>query len=125
MINWIYAGGVYMLALGIFHLFFWKMFNWKNELVKVSKLNSAVMQIMNIRLIYAFFFISAMCFILPQELGNSILGKTVLMGISLFWLGRTIEQFIFFKENHCKVHLMTFVFGIGTVIFMIPVLLHN
>ncbi len=81
------------------------------------------MQIANLRLIYFFVFVAAACFIFPDELATTTFGHFFLVGMSLFWLGRTIEQFIFLRIDHPMVHLLTYLFIIGTILFALPVLL--
>lgn len=115
--------GIYSVALAIFHILFWKIFNWKNDLKKLSFANRAIIQILNTRIIYFFLFVAFICFVYPTELLTTGLGQTFLAGIALFWLGRTIEQFIFLKPNHGLVHILTIVFVIGTILFALPIML--
>jgi len=119
----IFLCGVYCVGLAIFHTQFWRLFNWKNDLNQLQPANKAIIQIANLRLIYFFLFVAAICFIFPKELAETPLGHFFLAGMSLFWLGRTIEQFIFLKMDHPMVHLLTYLFLIGTILFAIPILL--
>ena len=119
----IYIAGIHSICFAIFHGFFWKLFNWKNDLKKLSHANKAIIQIANLRLIYILLGIGLVCFIFPKELLSTKLGNVFLLGISLFWLGRTIEQFIFLKINHKLVHLLTTLFILGTVLFAAPVII--
>jgi hypothetical protein len=112
----IYACSVYNVSFAIFHIGFWKLFNWKTELAKLHFTNRAIMQIFNMRIIYLASLMAFIYFRYPQELLNTPLGKVVLIGMCLFWAGRTIEQFIFFKLNNTRVNLMTIIFIIGTVL---------
>jgi hypothetical protein len=41
-------GGVLLVVLGLFHLTFWDLFDWGNELPKLSKGNSSLVQMMAI-----------------------------------------------------------------------------
>ena len=119
----IFLCGVYSLAFAIFHSQFWRLFNWKIELPKLQPANQAIMQISNICLIYFFLLVAAICFIFPTELLNTRLGHFFIAGISLFWVGRTIEQFIFLKVDHPMVHLLTYIFILGAIMFAIPVII--
>lgn len=116
----IYACGVYSLAFAVFHMLFWRLFLWQSELRKLSLPNRGIMQILNTRLIYVFLLIAVLCFAFPAALTGTPLGRTLMAGFSLFWLGRTVEQFIFLKINHPMVHVLTFLFIIGTVLFALP-----
>jgi hypothetical protein len=64
----IYACSAYYLAFALFHIGFWKLFNWKIELSKLNFANSAIMQILNLRLIFMCFLMAFIYFKYPQEL---------------------------------------------------------
>lgn len=121
----IFLCGFYSIALAIFHVLFWRLFNWKKELEKLNFANRGIVQILNTRIIYFFLFVAYICFVHPQELLTSDLGKTFLTGISLFWLGRTIEQFVFLKQNNKYIHILTAIFIIGTILFTLPLILNK
>ena len=119
----IFICGVYSLGFAIFHTQFWRLFDWKNDLIKLKPFNKGIIQIANLRLIYFFLFVAAICFFFPHELLTTGLGRFFLGGMSIFWLGRAIEQFIFLKIDHPMVHLMTYLFLIGALLFAAPILL--
>jgi hypothetical protein len=119
----IYCCGVFSLGFAVFHTFFWKIFDWKNDLRNNSIANRAIIQIANLCLIYLFLFIAFVCFAFANELLNTKLGNAFLIGISIFWFLRTVEQFIFLPYNHRLIHLLTFLFVLGTVLFALPVFL--
>lgn len=116
----IFLCGLYSLAFAIFHILFWKIFDWKTDLKKLSFANKGIIQILNSRIIYFFLFVAFLCFFYQDELLETKLGKILLTGISLFWLGRTIEQFIFLKANNMYLHILTIIFAVGTILFAIP-----
>ncbi|RBL89765.1 hypothetical protein DF182_25070 [Chitinophaga flava] len=115
--------GIHSLIFALFHCLFWNKLNWKNELKKITPNNQAVMQILNLRVIYIFFFHSFLCIYFSTELLYTRLGNAILIGSSLFWIGRTIEQF-FFKQllpfKHPVNIIVTILFIIGSVIYLIP-----
>lgn len=119
----IFIGGVHSLFFAFFHMVFWKIFKWKTELEKINLANRAIMQILNLCLVYFFLFVACICFFFTKELYASNLGKAFLCGISLFWLARAIEQFIFLPVNKLFVHVLTLLFVAGFVIFLLPVIL--
>ena len=118
--NWIIVCGIFSIAFAVFHSLFWKLFNWKTDLKKLSIANRAVTQILNLRLIYVFLFVGFLCFWFPEELVETSLGNAVLIGCSLFWVGRLIEQFIFLRIHNWKVHLLSVLFLIGSILYLIP-----
>ena len=115
--------GFYCIGMAIFHSFFTKLFDWKNELAKMNIANKAIIQIANLRLIYLFIFVALICFLFPKELTTTSLGRFFMIGMSVFWFTRMIEQFIFLKVNHPLVHLLTYLFLIGAILFLVPVIL--
>lgn len=112
--------GFYALGLTIFHLFFWKILRWKVELQKLGQINRGVMQIMNIQLMVYFITIAVMCFCFPAELLESGIGRFILMATSLFCFIRFLQQFIFLWINNWQIHLLTAVFALGTLLFLLP-----
>lgn len=41
----IVLGGLLLILLSLFHLSFWSLFNWQEELSKLSDMNSGIMQL--------------------------------------------------------------------------------
>lgn len=119
----IYLCGMYSFGLAIFHILFWKLFDWKNDLKKLTIANKAIIQIANLRLIYFFLFAGVICFVFTNELTQTRFGRFFLTGLSIFWLGRTIEQFIFLNIHNKKVHILTVIFFAGSIIFALPLVL--
>ena len=112
--------GLHSAGFAAFHLGFWKLFGWPRALARVPYATRAITQILNLRLIYVFLGIAALCFLMPQDLLNTRLGNALLAGMSLFWVGRTIEQFVFLRVNAPIVHVLTALFVIGAVLFALP-----
>jgi len=88
-------GGVNFLLFGLFHLTFWHGLDWSNELSKLTKINSNVMQMLNIAV--AVFLLSSGFIMLfyRKEILNSALGKALLISFALFWLARLVGEFAF------------------------------
>jgi hypothetical protein len=119
----IIAGGIHSFGFAIFHIFFWKIFNWKKDLKKLSFGNRAIIQILNLRIIYLAFTIGVMCCFFSEALLTTILGRFIVGAISVFWLGRLIEQFIFLRVNHALVHVLTILFFFGFLFFFLALVL--
>lgn len=117
--------GIYNIAFALFHMGFWKMFQWNKELKRLSFANKGIMQILNVQIIYYFLFTALVCFLFPTELLSTKIGQVFLMLTSLFWFIRTIQQFIFLRANNYKIHILTVIFIIGTVLFAVPVVFNN
>ena len=114
--------GAHSLGFALFHLAFWKLFDWPQALRRTNTATRAVVQILNLRLIYVFFGVAALCFFLPHDLLDTRLGHALLVGMSLFWVGRAIEQFVFLRVNHPLVHALTALFVVGAVLFALSLL---
>lgn len=115
--------GLYCIGMAIFHMMFPKLFDWKQDLQHLKVANRAIIQILNLRLIYFFILVALLCFIFPKELTSTALGQFFMVGMSVFWFTRTIEQFIFLRINHPMVHLLTYLFLVGAILFLAPVIL--
>ena len=116
----IWLCGAHSLAFALFHAAFWKLFDWPRDLCGASVATRAVTQILNLRLIYVFLAVAAACFFLPDELTGTRLGRCVLGAMSLFWLGRLIEQAVFLRYNRRMLHLLSASFALGALLFAWP-----
>ena len=115
-------GGLHSLFFAVFHGFFWKKLNWKVQLQKISTTNRAIMEILNLRLIFLFAFHAAICFGFPSEMLYSTLGKIGVLGAALFWLGRSIEQYIYRNSLALKptiIAILWVLFVGGTVLYAV------
>ena len=121
----IFICGLYNIAFALFHFGFWKLFHWGNELKKLSFANKGIMQILNIQISYYFILTAIICFVFPTELLTTKLGNWILIGSSIFWLIRTLQQFIFLRADNYKIHLLTLIFLIGAILFALPIYFRN
>ncbi|MFZ4589637.1 MAG: hypothetical protein ACOYN6_01445 [Ignavibacteria bacterium] len=115
--------GIFNISFGILHLFFWKLFDWKHDLQKISYYNRATVQILNLRMIYVFISVGFIMVLFRADIMYSVLGDAILVGVLLFWLGRLIEQLIFFREKSLKVIALTVVIFIGLAIHILALTL--
>lgn len=113
-------GGLHCLAFAVFHLAFWRLFRWKHELAKLGTANRAIMQILNLRLVYVFLGMGLLSLAFTRELLDTRLGHVVLAFMALFWLGRSVEQLVFLRINDWRVHLLTALFVLGAVLYAVP-----
>jgi hypothetical protein len=118
----IMIGGVYNLGFAIFHLMFWRIFRWKKDLSRLTFINRSVMQILNLCLTFVFLLMAYVSFFNTSELIQTNLGKALLVGFSLFWFLRMIEQIIFFGIRNLISIALTLVFLFGCVIYLIPLI---
>jgi len=114
------AGGVYCFAFVIFHLLFWRLFNWREELRSLSFLNRCIMQVLNLGLTFAFVIFGYVSLVHTTELLVTPLGKSLLVLIALFWLARALEQIVFFKLKHWGSIAFLLIFLAGALLYGIP-----
>ncbi|WP_313253756.1 hypothetical protein [Stenotrophomonas acidaminiphila] len=116
-------GGVHSLGFAAFHLAFWKLFDWKRDLARNSTANRAIMQILNLRLVYVFLGMGALALAFGRELPATPLGRALLGFMALFWVGRMLEQFVFLRIHDCRVHLLSALFALGAALHAAPLAL--
>ena len=114
------AGGLYNLTLVVFHLLFWRIFDWGRDLKNLTFLNRAIMQVLNISLLLVFVIFGYISLGHANELLTSPLGQSLLTLMALFWLARTVQQIIFFKLHHWISWAFLLYFFSGFLIYAVP-----
>lgn len=93
----------YLLAiLSSLHAIFPKYFNWKEELKTLSLVNQELMKVHTFFIALAVFLIGLLCITSTEDLINTNLGKTVSLGIGIFWLFRLLFQFVGYSPEIWK-----------------------
>lgn len=118
----IIAGGIYNIALILFHALLWRMFNWPETLNSLNSVNKATIQVLNISITFIFFMFSYISFVHTQELISTSLGNSLLALMSGLWLFRAAQQVMFYKLKHKASVALTFFFLIGAVLYGLPVI---
>ena len=111
------TGGLYSLAFAVFHMLFWRVFRWKADLQRLIPVNRAIIQVLNLRLIYVFLVVGLATVLFPVALLSTELGMFILGAESLFWFMRAIEQIIFFGMHSVASIALFWVFLIGSGLF--------
>ena len=122
METFIIAGGFYTIGLIVFHLLFWRIFDWEQDLKRISILNRATMQVLNISLTFCFIIFSYISLVHATGLLTSSLGHSLLMLIALFWLARAIQQIVFYRLRHWASWAFLLLFLSGSLLYAIPAL---
>lgn len=120
--TFLFAGGIFHLALAVFHLFFWRIFHWKEDLASLTRINRAIMQILNVCLTFLFFVMAYVSFVHATELLSTALGRIILASIALFWILRLILQFVFFGARHRVSVLFIVIFLVGASLYLLPLM---
>jgi hypothetical protein len=84
------AGGFNLLA-ALFHIGFWRIFNWPKSLAGAGRVNGATLQVINIMLTYVFF-----CFGLALLwFGNGIGNAALLAGAGFYALRAALHPLFY------------------------------
>ncbi len=115
MVRIIQIGGLLHLAMAAFHLAFWRLLRWKEDLAHLSSANRAVVQILNLCLTFIFVAFGYLSLFHTEELLTTNLGHAMLAFITLFRVLRVIEQIVFFRiRDPLSVELLAaFLAGVG------------
>ena len=110
------AAGIYNLAFAGFHLAFWRLFVWRREIARMSPVNAAILQVLNLCLTLVFVLAGAVCLLYSGDLVGTDLGHFLLFAMSGFWLFRLVLQPMYFGLGHPASRLIAVVFAAGTVL---------
>jgi hypothetical protein len=115
------AGGVFHLCFGFFHIRFWKFsfLNWREELLRMSCINRAVIQMLNVAVVVFMFLISYISFRYSQELPTISLGRDLLFGVSIFWFVRLVGEFTLKDRIPVKQGIIV-ACNIGILLYLVP-----
>ena len=117
-IDWlILACGLHSAAFALFHLGFWRLFDWPRTLQATTRPNRAILQIANAQLVWVFAGVALLCFAMPGELATTPLGRAVLAGVAVFWALRLVLQFVWLRVPHPLVHGLSVAFAVGAAMF--------
>lgn len=88
-------GGVVNLLLGILHIGFRGLYNWPDELEKLSIDNSNIMQMLNLFLIVFFFYTATILMFMPGKLLINTAGRIFILMFAVLYLARLAMEFWF------------------------------
>jgi len=122
-VDWlITACGVHSAAFALFHLGFWRLFDWPRSLQATTRPNRAIVQIANAQLVWVFGGVALLCFAMPEALATTPLGRAVLAGMAVFWWLRLVLQFVWLRVHHPLVHGLSVAFVVGAMLFTVGAL---
>jgi len=111
---------LFNLSFGLFHLFFWKLLNWKKQLKELTAVNRAVVQTLNVCLTFMFFLVAYIFYFSATEIETTEIGSILLCGMGIFWFIRALMQLYLFEMGK-KIHkILLVLFFLGAVIHIIP-----
>lgn len=108
------AAATYSFALAIFHLMFWRLFNWPASLAGSGSLNISVTQTLNIMLTFGVvMYGAALCW---GALHPAATSWTLPAAGALFLGVRTVVQPFQFSMRNTPSQAITLVFAVGAII---------
>jgi hypothetical protein len=113
------VAALFNFAFAVFHLFFWQLLNWKEQLKRVSPVNSAVFQTLNLCLTFMFLLVACMYFFYTEEVLTTEVGRGLLLGMALFWFIRGLLQIYLFDLKKRVHQVLLIIFFMGIVIHLI------
>ncbi len=94
--------GVLLITLALVHIIFPKYFNWKEELKSLSLINRQMMIVHTFFIALVVFMMGLLCLISTKELIETKLGKTISVGLGIFWVTRLFIQFFGYSTQLWK-----------------------
>lgn len=118
------TGGLLMLSLGVFHSRFYSLFQWQEDLKRLTRRNYRIFLTIHLALTLLLVFMGFLTILFYRELS---VPKGLAMGFDismvLFWLWRMIWQAIYFKIRiNARSILLTGWFFLLTITYLIPIL---
>jgi hypothetical protein len=84
--------GVSLAVLALVHVIFPKYFNWKEELKSLSLINRQMMRVHTFFIALGVLLMGLLCLTSSTELTQTNLGKTISLGLGIFWTLRLFVQ---------------------------------
>ncbi len=93
----LYTSGSIAFAFAIFHCFFWVLFDWAGELPKLNAINSGLMEMFNLSVIFVMLFQGGVSFALAKKQGPlSAVEKSILVFVGGLYFLRAAFGFPLF-----------------------------
>ena len=105
----ILLAAIFNLGFGLFHLLFWRLFDWRDNLASLKPVNRAIVPVLNLALTFMFMMVGILLIVSPAV-------DELLIGMTLFWLFRAALQPIWFGLGHWLSKLMFVLFIAGAVL---------
>jgi len=94
--------GVLLIALALVHIIFPKYFNWSKELKSLSLINRQMMAVHTFFIAFTVFLMGLLCLTSSNQLIETNLGKTISLGLGIFWATRLFIQFFVYSTELWK-----------------------
>jgi hypothetical protein len=112
----IVAGGILMLVVGIAHMFFYRIFDWREAFAKVRVLDAKVFYTLHVALMLLGLVLAYVSLRYSDELSRGAgLGGTITALLAAFWLWRLAWQVVYFRPRRLQVRGRWLMFHYGWI----------
>jgi len=118
----LYAGGALHVGWAVFHVFFPRIFKWREALSSLDLVNRGIYQILNLCLTFYFVAAAYLSVVFGPELLSSALGRKLITIMGAFWLLRLGLQFRFFRATHPVSLLLSLLFALTAGTYFYPLM---
>lgn len=94
--------GVLLMGLAFVHLIFPKYFKWKEDLKPLTLMNRQMMTVHTFFIALVVFLMGLLCLTSSSDLVETKLGKTISLGLAIFWSLRLLTQFFGYSAKLWK-----------------------
>ena len=94
--------GIIFICLALVHVIFPRYFSWKTELASLSLVNRQMMEIHTLFIALTVLLMGVLCVTSATNLCHTALGKTVSLGLFIFWFTRLLVQFLGYSSELWK-----------------------
>lgn len=94
--------GWLLIILAFAHIAFPKYFLWKKELPHLSLINRQMMQVHTFFIALTVFLMGLLCVTSSHDLGTTVLGRRISLGLAVFWGIRLGIQFFGYSADLWK-----------------------
>ncbi len=115
-------GGILHLGWAAFHLGFPRIFKWEKALAPLDVVQSGIMKIMNLCLVFVFLAWAYLSLVHASLLVQPGLGRIVVSLVAAFWLFRFILQLVYFKLKHPVSAVLSVFFVVTFLCYAYPFL---
>lgn len=91
--------GSILIPLGFVHVIFPRYFKWETELMGLSLINRQMMKVHAFFIALVVSLMGLLCIISASEIIQTPLGKTISIGMAIFWGTRALFQFFVYSPK--------------------------
>ncbi len=116
----IVVGGILMLVVGIAHMFFYRIFDWREAFAKVRVLDAKVFYTLHVALMLLGLVLAYVSLRYSDEISRGAgLGGTICALLAAFWLWRLAWQVVYFRPRRLQVGGRWVMFHYGWIVLFV------